>query len=77
MIYRRFVFHLPERLSEGVEIDVFYELGAASPWNSRKSQRKQYLQRLSVELIKASQKLFGQDQPSSTDSTPSPDKKVL
>jgi hypothetical protein len=54
----KFIFHLPEQMREGIEIEVRYKL--KSVWTggvSRKTDRKQYIDRLAVELIKASQAL--------------------
>ena len=58
---QNFIIHLPDNPGDGVEIDVHYLFGAASPWNSRKSERRQYVRRLSVELIKALEVILDQD----------------
>ncbi|KPK42215.1 MAG: hypothetical protein AMJ65_08000 [Phycisphaerae bacterium SG8_4] len=54
----KFIFHLPEQKREGIEIEVRYKL--KSVWTrgvSRRTDRKQYIDRLAVELIKAFQSL--------------------
>lgn len=54
----KFIFHLPEQMREGIEIEVRYKLKSAwTGWLSRKTDRKQYIDRLAVELIKASRSL--------------------
>jgi hypothetical protein len=55
-----FIFHFPEHPSEGVEIRVFYKLSSGMSRGGR--DQRQYIDRLSVELIKASQTLFGQSE---------------
>lgn len=65
----RFIFHLPEHLREGIEIAVFYKLKSGiSGWVSRNPDHKQYIDRLGVELIKASHALFGNSELITADS---------
>lgn len=59
----RFILHPPEQLKEGVEIKIFYKLGLSIG----NRDHRQYIDRLSVELIKASQTLFDQGKLVSTD----------
>ena len=56
----KFIFHLPENLTDGVEVEVSYKLRSSMTDDGRggRADRKQYIDRLAVELIKASQVLF-------------------
>jgi len=55
----KFIFHLPENLTDGVEVEVSYKLRSSMAGGmSGRADRKQYIDRLAVELIKASQVLF-------------------
>jgi uncharacterized membrane protein len=58
---QRFIFHDP-KYSSGVEIEVFYKPNPVMILGSIMGERKQYIDRLSVQLIEASQTLSGQSQ---------------
>lgn len=63
----RFVFHLPEHRTEGVEIEVVYKpTGVLTTFSQRlfgiSGERDRYVDRLAVQLIKASQTFSGLSQ---------------